>query len=372
MDFRSRTKQPIFRPAIAAPTADARGTALARVVMPLVIGVLLSAAGCHPIDYYAASLQNPVPLEMEPPRELSMVSLPAYQVEPPDVIYVDIPTLVVRPPYRIEPYDVLQINTVGTLRDVPLRGIYRVETDGTMDLGMPYGAVRLAGLTIEEAESQIIHTLQFTLKNVEVSLSLYRSATAEQLSGKYTIAPDGTINLGRFGEVHVAGKTVMDTKKAIEEHLSHYFDSLQAAVEVRGYNSKSYYVVWDTIAEQGKMWRFPITGNETVLDAMSLAPKYTRMSAKTVFVARPAPGGSNAVQVLPVDWEAVSRGGSTATNYQLMPGDRVYVVDDAVLTAGLVINNIASPISRLMSVVNLGTTTTRSWQTLGRSYNSRR
>ena len=30
-------------------------------------------------------------------------------------------------------------------------------------------------------------------------------------------------------------------------------------------------------------------------------------------------------QVLPVDWEAITRQGDTKTNYQLQPGDRLYV-----------------------------------------------
>ena len=46
-------------------------------------------AGCHAVDFYDASLQQPVPPEMEPPRELSMVSLPAYRVEPPDILMIE-------------------------------------------------------------------------------------------------------------------------------------------------------------------------------------------------------------------------------------------------------------------------------------------
>jgi hypothetical protein len=31
-------------------------------------------------------------------------------------------------------------------------------------------------------------------------------------------------------------------------------------------------------------------------------------------------------QILPVDWNGITRAGNTRTNYQLLPGDRLYVV----------------------------------------------
>ena len=66
-------------------------------------------AGCHAVDFYESALQQAVPPEMEPPRELSKVSLPAYRVEPPDMLMIEMLKMVPRPPYRIEIYDVLQI-----------------------------------------------------------------------------------------------------------------------------------------------------------------------------------------------------------------------------------------------------------------------
>jgi polysaccharide biosynthesis/export protein len=340
--------------------------------MLLATCVLAIASGCHPIDFYTPSLQKSVPLELEPPRELSMVSLPLYCIEPPDVLYIDITTLVPRPPYRIDPLDVLQINAAGTLREAPIRGRYRVDVDGTMDLGMPYGTVRVAGLTIEEAEKEVFRSLQLILKSPAVSLTLFQSAAVEQLSDIYRVAPDGTVNLGRFGAVHVSGKTVVEAKKAIENHLAHYFDSPQVGVEVRDYNSKSYYVVSESLIGNQSMWQFPITGNETVLDAIARAPRFAHISAKTIFVARPTPGGLGQEQVLPVDWDAVAHDGITDTNYQLMPGDRVYVVDDSAVAVNTVVNKLVDPVSRLMSTLNLGLTTTHSTQTLGREYNRQR
>jgi polysaccharide biosynthesis/export protein len=334
--------------------------------------VLAVATGCHAIDFYTPSLREPVPPELEPPRELAMVSLPPYRIEPPDKIEIDVTTLVPRPSYRIGPLDVLQVNVLGTLRTRPIRGLYRVEGDGTMDLGMPYGVARVAGLTIEEAEAEIARSLQLVLKEPKVSLVLSRSATAEQLAGVYDVAPDGTVNLGRCGMVYVTGKTVVEARKAVEEHLAQYFDSPKVGVAVVQYKSKSYYLVSESLIGNGSMWRFPITGNETVLDALSQAPQLKNMSSKTIFVARPAPEGAGDEQILPVDWDAVAHGGRTDTNYQLMPGDRVYVVADSAIAVNTVVGRFADPIMRLLSITSLGTAAAKGTQILGRDYNKRR
>ena len=47
-----------------------------------------------------------------------------------------------------------------------------VESDGTMILGAPYGVIRVAGLTIEEAEAETLRSLQFFLKAPTVSIQL--------------------------------------------------------------------------------------------------------------------------------------------------------------------------------------------------------
>ena len=126
----------------------------------LAVGGMLGLAGCHAVDFYDASLQQPVPPALEPPRELAMVSLPAYRVEPPDILQIEMLKLVPLPPYRIDIYDVLQIRVLGTLLDQPIDGFYLVEGEGIVTLGPAYGTVRVAGMTIEEATAAISRKLQ--------------------------------------------------------------------------------------------------------------------------------------------------------------------------------------------------------------------
>jgi hypothetical protein len=72
-----------------------------------------------------------------------------------------------------------------------------------------------------------------------------------------------------------------------------------------------------------EVYRFPWTGNETVLDALAAVPAHLTRVGR-VHVVRRADGGSEN-QVLPVDWKAITQEGQEATNYRLLPGDRVYV-----------------------------------------------
>jgi polysaccharide export outer membrane protein len=93
-------------------------------------------------------------------------------------------------------------------------------------------------------------------------------------------------------------------------------------VDVRLVNrqSKVYYVIGE-VTTPGK---FPLVGNETVLDGIMTAGGMTdRSSWRDVILVRPTCDGTGLV--LKVDIGAVIRLGDTATNYQLAPGDRIYV-----------------------------------------------
>ena len=57
---------------------------------------------------------------------------------------------------------------------------------------------------------------------------------------------------------------------------------------------------------------------------------------------------------MPVDWQAITKRGSTATNYQLLPGDRVYVAVDPLVATDSFLAKVVSPIERVLGVVLLG------------------
>jgi polysaccharide export outer membrane protein len=265
----------------------------------------------------------------KPSQQQTIHVFPAYRIAPPDVIQIEMQKMVPLPPYRIGIYDVLQIRASGTLVDQPIDGFYLVQAEGTVDLGPAYGKVRVAGMTIEECNSVIQKKLLEILKQPEVSVQLSRTAGTQLVTGEYLVGPDGTINLRQYGTVLIAGKTLAEARQAVEQHLAKFFATPEVSLDVLGYNSKVYYVITEGPTLGFKVTRLPFTGNETVLDALSRLQILPHFLGFKIWIARPASAGSAKETVLPVDWEAITRQGSSATNYQLLPGDRLLIVEES-------------------------------------------
>jgi len=329
----------------------------------------MALAGCHAVDYYDSSLQRPCSPELTPPRELEMMSQPAYRVEPPDLLVIEMLKMVPLPPYRIDIYDVLQIRAVGTLLDQPLDGFFLVEGEGIVTLGPAYGRVRVAGMTVEQAADVIRHKLEEVLQRPEVSVQLARTAGTAPLTGEFLVGPDGTVNLKQYGVLHVAGKTVTEIRLELQKHLAQYFDTPEVSVDVRQFNSKVFYVITEGAGMGDNVRRVPSTGNDTVLDALSAVNGLSQVSSAQIWIARPAPGAFGCEQILPVDYAAIAKGGSTATNYQIMPGDRLFIAEDNLVSFNNYLSKLTAPVERLLGIGSLSTSFTRSAQTLGRDYN---
>jgi polysaccharide export outer membrane protein len=292
------------------------------------------------------------------PTELFRTSLPPYTIAPPDILFIDILRLVPRPPYRIEPLETLVIKVTETLPGQPIEGAYVVSPEGTINLGYTYGTVRVTGLTLDQIQAAIRAHLSNILRNPQVVVALAQFRAVQQTRGEHLVRPDGTVNLGTYGCVYVSGLTVYQAKCAVEQHLSKFFLNPQVSVDVMAYNSKVYYVIFDGGGYGMQVLPFPVTGNETVLDAISRAYGLAPVSSvHRIWVARPAPPGHPCDQILPVDWLAIVKGGSTATNYQLFPGDRVYVDADCLIKVDNWLAKIFSPIERVLGVTLLGTST---------------
>ena len=85
--------------------------------------------------------------------------------------------------------------------------------------------------------------------------------------------------------------------------------------------SKVYYVLGDVNAPGA----FPLAGRETVLDAILAAGGLTdRASRANIILSRPTPP-DNCRVVLPICYLEIVQLGDTSTNYQIAPGDRIYV-----------------------------------------------
>ena len=337
--------------------------------------LLLAMAGCRSLDFYDPAAEAPVPEPLIPPREKNMVSLPAYRIAPPDLLQIEVLKLVPKPPYRAGIYDVLQIQVIGTLLDQPIDGYYMVEAEGVVSLGPAYdryGKVRVAGLTIEEITETITRHLSQFLRAPEVSVQLARATGMQPIAGVYLVAPDGTVNLRQYGTVHVAGRTLAEVHEVLARHLSQFLDAPDVAVDVAAYNSKVYYLVTQGAGMGDNVRRLPITGNDTVLDAVSHVGGLSAISSKKIWIARPAPGNVGCEQILPVEWDAIVQGGATATNYQLLPGDRLFIAEDPAIALSTWLGNVTGPLQRVAGVTSLTLSSIRGFQTLGRRFQQQR
>ena len=316
------------------------------------------ATGCTgfmaPRDPYPANPADPPP-SSSVPRELEMVTLPPYVIEPPDILIINAVKIVPKPPHKIEPFDGLLIRVIGALPDQPIADAFSVDPEGQVDLGPTYGKVTVANLTTDEAQDAIRKHLSRILEEPEVSVSLAFSAGAQQIVGEHLVAMDGRVNLGTYGSVYVAGLTIEQAKAAVELKLSDYLQDPEVVVDFFAYNSKKFYIITQGGGFGDNLLQQPITGNETVLDALAALGGVSQVSSTKMWIARPAPNGVGCEQILPVNYEEITRGASTATNYQLMPGDRLFIAEDPMTRFDAVVTKFTRPFERLFGFVSLGT-----------------
>jgi protein involved in polysaccharide export with SLBB domain len=145
-----------------------------------------------------------------------------------------------------------------------------------------------------------------------------------RLPADQPILTDGTINLGKYGLLQVAGKTVPEIEEMVRSAVqaqSKEKDIGFIVVRVVGRQSKVYYV----IGEVNSPGAFPLEGRETVLDGILRAGGLTDSGSRdNIILSRPTKPNCPRI-VLPVCWNQIVQLGDTSTNYQLAPGDRIYV-----------------------------------------------
>lgn len=147
------------------------------------------------------------------------------------------------------------------------------------------------------------------------------------------IQPDGTIDLGKYGRLVIAGKRIEEVEACVEDLVNadpELIEALEEAdlprperINVRLIDPRgSQFYVLGAVNSPGA---YPYTGRETVLDAILAAGGLGDNARRCeIILSRPSPI-SSCRTVLPVCWDNIVQLGDTTTNYQLMPGDRIFV-----------------------------------------------
>ncbi len=143
-----------------------------------------------------------------------------------------------------------------------------------------------------------------------------------RLPGDQPVMPDGTISLGGFGCVNVAGYTLAHVEALVNGVIqARVRGAGPVTVRLIARQSKFFYVLGEVNAPGA----YPLCGRETVLDGILAAGGLTdRASRCDIILSRPTAPRACRV-VLPICYREIVQLGDTTTNYQLAPGDRIFV-----------------------------------------------
>lgn len=308
------------------------------------------------------------------PRELDKTTLPRHVIEPPDILLIEAVDNLRLTSSRMRAGDNIIVQVGQTVPVDPtegrvdqlfkvINGAYTVGVDGYLDLGPEYGKVLLEGTTLDEARHRMDQHLRRTLKSPKLYIAYADTRTKQLITGQHLVRPDGTVSLGLYGSVMVTGLTIEEARHRVQAHLSQHIHRPQVAIDVLAYNSKYYYVIADGGGAGEQVVKLPCTGNETVLDAIANIRGLPTVASKSeIWIARPSPAGSGLGQRLPVRWNDIVRDGATDTNYQLLPGDKLYVKADDLIVFDTWVAKITAPWERIFGFTILGNGTVRALQ----------
>lgn len=135
------------------------------------------------------------------------------------------------------------------------------------------------------------------------------------------VMADGSVDLNAYGRVVVAGLTLEDTEALIEQTIVDQGGE-PTEINVRLLEPVDRYYVLGDVNSPGS---YPLTGHETVLDGIVAAGGLGTTAAPCkILLARPTRPPECRV-TLPICYHEITQLGDTTTNYQLQPGDRIFV-----------------------------------------------
>lgn len=135
------------------------------------------------------------------------------------------------------------------------------------------------------------------------------------------VLADGTLDLATFGRVMVAGLSLEMAENLIERTI---VDAgwKKTQINVQLLEPVHRYYVLGEVNSPGS---YPLDGHENVLDGILAAGGLTTAAAPCkILLARPTLSTSCRV-MLPVCYREITQLGDTTTNYQIQPGDRIFV-----------------------------------------------
>jgi hypothetical protein len=143
------------------------------------------------------------------------------------------------------------------------------------------------------------------------------------IMGEHLITLDGEVQLGKFGDVPVAGLSIELSQQAIQARLSQFLENPQIEVDFKP--SPTYYIILQGPGFDERVERRIIAPHDTVLDVLVTLEPYPRLASEKMWIARLPVGNAPDGIILPIDYDGICVRAETDTNHQILPGDRLYI-----------------------------------------------
>ena len=140
-----------------------------------------------------------------------------------------------------------------------------------------------------------------------------------ELSRQAKVRLDGRISMPLVDDVMAAGKTPMELKQEITDHLARYIEGPEVTVIVQSQVSNTYYILGE-VNSQGE---YPMEKNITLLQALARANGFTDWANKrNLFILRQTEDGEKRINL---NYREIIRDEAMEQNLLLMPGDTLVV-----------------------------------------------
>ncbi len=154
------------------------------------------------------------------------------------------------------------------------------------------------------------------------------------------IQPDGSIDLGRLGVIHVEGDTMDEAAARIAEHVQIPADRVK--VQVAEFNSRQVFV-FGPISGDARVvdYRGPETVVELLRRSGGLSPDAL---PDAVYVVRAQLGEGIPAEALMVDLDAIQRRKDNRTNIHVLPLDSIYIGEKPRSLIGRAVPDLFKPL----------------------------
>ena len=232
------------------------------------------------------------------------------------------------PNYVIEIGDTILIEAVKFDASIRLPGDQVIKPDGHVSLG-EFGEYMAHGKTIEQIGVEVQNLIDDKIRtDLEIAFEIERRQreSDQLLADRRELASrdDEDLSADESGDVDDLSLSSIEDEEArvaLERRIIESILSNEISVRLVTWDSKKIYV----LGEVNSPGSFDYDGTHTVLDALIDAGGLTSSANEhKIIVARPTTCNSCRI-VMTICYDQIVQLGDTTSNYQLMPGDRVFV-----------------------------------------------